>query len=243
MIKRGKQLGSRTGQTRDPNKQIVVLCEGETEKSYLEALIRAYPRIKDHMNVHVFATACNTLSLVDEALYLKDKKQNKSQIRNKIDKRFYEKAVIIDHIWVITDYDNRENGQLTRAYQKAKAQNIGFLWSNVSFEMFLLLHFNYIESNLSNEELNKKLQKQFFDKLNIQYNKNKTAFEDLIQKDFPESAIKNGETLSKKWQIELSSGQNLEQIASYTNLHDFVKAIKDVDQHYLLGGKAPKPKV
>lgn len=108
--------------------RILILCEGETEKNYFQAIKEAeeYQQILSALTVKV-AVAKHPAAehLVEEAIQLAGKavKENNAY----------------DQIWVVFDHDNQAHRK--KAYDKALAENYSIAFSAIAFEVWYLLHF------------------------------------------------------------------------------------------------------
>ena len=110
-------------------KRILILCEGETEKNYFQA-IKEDPEFKNKLSaIHpqiIVAKNPTPKRVVDEAIQRIEKE---SQQDNPY-----------DAVWVVFDHDNHENRKV--AFQKAKKMKIKIGFSAICFEFWYLLHFS-----------------------------------------------------------------------------------------------------
>ena len=104
-----------------------------------------------------------------------------------------------DQIWCVFDIDNflkQDKKSFTKALEKAKENNINIAWSNPCFEIWPMLHFELIETEISAQDCQKKL-KVFFKRIGVDYKKN---CEGLFSKLFNEqtTAITRAKKISKE---------------------------------------------
>lgn len=109
---------------RAPRKAILIVCEGaKTEPHYFEAFKRP--------SVRVIGLGKNTKSLVEAAIQLKE------------DEEAY------DQYWCVFDRDSFPANNFNAALQKAEKAGLRVAYSNEAFEIWYLLHFDYIVSALA----------------------------------------------------------------------------------------------
>jgi hypothetical protein len=122
----------------ETNKLFLIICEGgNTEPYYL----KSFPV---PTNSVIIEGACNTKTkLVDYALKLKNKKEN-------IDRE----------VWCVFDFDIKPDEAATQpkdfnnAILKAEANGMKVAWSNDSFELWFLLHYQNLVSCITRKEIN-----------------------------------------------------------------------------------------
>ncbi|MBU4338732.1 RloB family protein [Patescibacteria group bacterium] len=180
--------------TRNEYKIIYIFTEGEkTEVNYFESKkleIEAEIR-RRNIKIEIKGTGHNTLSIVEYALDFIDKEN--IEINGSADS---------DECWVVFDKDSFDK-DFDSAINKAKASNIGVAYSNESFELWFLLHFNLLSSALSRELIKEKLGDVLQKKYSEKYEKKKENMHFLI-KDLEETAIKNAKYLIKMHECEKS---------------------------------------
>jgi len=160
----------RKGERFNPVPEILIVCEGkETEKQYFDAFRVA--RVKPV----VYGLGKNTVSLVKEAIKLKAKGEYKQ-------------------VWCVFDIDDFCVDQVNEAIRLAKANKIKPVYSNQSFELWFLLHFDFIHTAIDRKQYLVKLS----EKLGVEYKKslpNMYLRLSTRQKD----AITNAQKLMKKY--------------------------------------------
>lgn len=153
----------------EENKSILIVCEGEkTEPLYFDSF-DVYS-----VSVKVKGTGKNTVTLVDEALRYKNE---------------------YDEIWCVFDKDSFQAQQFNNACQKAKSNGLKLAYSNESFELWYILHFQFLQSQLNRKQYITTLNQEFSRKFNRQYRKNDSETYELL-KDYQNTAIKNAKRLT-----------------------------------------------
>ena len=164
-----KKKYSRTESTRKENirlkrKYYLIICEGEkTEPNYFKAFINSLPN--GVLNVYDFkieGSGYNTLSLIKKSIEIKEKWEK--EINRKVDK-----------CWIVFDKDNFSDNDFDTAIEKCKSkETIDVAWSNQSFELWYLLHFNYYNTGMDRKNYQKLIEKNLKDKglKNYKYKKN-----------------------------------------------------------------------
>ncbi len=156
--------------TQDIRERFLIVCEGEkTEPNYFRAF-RTPGRVLD-----VQGTGRNTLSLVDEAIRLKDEAQGRAAY---------------DQAWCVFDRDSFPSDAFNSAVRKAEANGFRVAYSNEAFELWYLLHFHYHDAAISRVAYRDKLNEC----LGRRYEKNDTAlYEELLSRQT--EAIRNARHL------------------------------------------------
>ena len=117
---------------KDPKATLKIFCEGEkTEPTYIREYIRQVCRDTLKARVNVEMTDKNTpVELVEEAVKVKQSKE----------------TLPSDLFWVVYDREsvsNYSDEKHAKAFRLAKVNGIGIALSNVCFECWLNLHFEY----------------------------------------------------------------------------------------------------
>jgi hypothetical protein len=160
---------------RDQKKpRMLIVCEGEkTEPNYF---IQFKESIRDNLLVFIDGTGKNTLSLVDYAI---------EQVEIAVQEREN-----FNMVWVVFDRDSFSTQDFNEAVSLAKRKKFNVAYSNEAFELWYLLHFDYIDSALSRYQYEKMLT----ERLSFKYVKNsKDMFDKLLARQ--ETAIRNAERL------------------------------------------------
>jgi len=113
----------------EPRHHFLVVCEGEkTEPNYF----KRFPLPPDSI-VDVQGIGANTISLVNEALRLKS------------NARYHQ-------VWCVFDRDSFDPGDFNAAIQKAEANNVRVAYSNEAFELWYVLHFDYLNTGITRND-------------------------------------------------------------------------------------------
>ena len=143
-------------------RRFLIVCEGEkTEPNYFRKFPEN-PEVYDRIDIH--GTGYNTVSLVKEAIRLK----NEAQIR---------KEPYIE-VWCVFDKDDFTIEQFQSAITLARKNQISCAYSIEAFELWYLLHYNYYDSALSRDQYKEKLTEL----LGKTYIKNEEGIYYLLQK-------------------------------------------------------------
>lgn len=169
-------LFSRETGTRIPKKVIRIFTEGEkTEPDYFNS-IRSELRLNEiDIRVHGMGPI-SIMSLVDWAITDKKKEENDG-----FDTEW----------WVVFDKDDHQ--QFDQVIQKAESSGIKVAYSNECFELWFILHFEFLSTAIGREKYYEKLTNL----LGQKYNKKSSHIYSLI-KDKEAIAIRNAKNLEKQ---------------------------------------------
>jgi len=171
---------------------IYIFTEGEkTEPIYLKSKKNEIEKEirRKNIKIEIKGKGYNTKSLVDFALDFAEEE--------KIDLK-------TDECWVVFDKDDF-NKDFDNAIRKAEVNGLKVAYSNEAFELWFLLHFNFMGSAIGRKDYNDKLTENFR-KLtgNKEYKYNKTTDVYLLIKNKELSAIKNAKKLLRQFRNEKS---------------------------------------
>ncbi len=127
-----------------------------------------------------------------------------------------------DEVWCVFDRDDFP--QFDAAIQRIESfQQLGMpfraAWSNVCFELWFVLHFEYLQSALDRERYSSKLA----DYLQSPYVKNDFTIRDRLQR-FEETALRNAANL---WQMHDDRGEILpSRRCPATTVHKLVEVLR-----------------
>lgn len=161
----------KSGRKGPPIDKLLIVCEGEeTEPNYFNS----FPINLGELQVKVIGTGYNTLSLVKKTIEI-IKKDEKAGIK-------------YNQKWCVFDKDSFQN--FDNAIKMAHAHNIRTAYSNEAFELWFILHFNYLHTPLERSQY-----KHYLDKyLNSSYSKNsKNMYKELLKNE--KTAIDNAKRL------------------------------------------------
>jgi hypothetical protein len=151
-------------------RRILIVCEGEkTEPNYFKKF-PANPEVYD--TIDVYGTGYNTLSLVKEAVRIKN-----AAIQNK--------APYIE-TWCVFDRDDFSIESFGNAIALAEKNQIKCAYSIEAFEIWYMLHFNFYDTALSRTQYKEKLSEL----LQRPYLKNDADMFKVLRK-FQDKAIQN----------------------------------------------------
>ncbi|MCF6346658.1 MAG: RloB family protein, partial [Thiomicrorhabdus sp.] len=139
-----------------------------------------------------------------------------------------------DHLWIVIDRDKQwtsgdghDESDFKEALTRAEENNVKVAYSNDSFELWYLLHFNYECSEMSRDDLNVKLKRELKKLDLVDSNIKSEAF---VTKIYPTlvkneaTAIRNAEKL-----LEFHTSNNTEphKANPSTTVHELVKFLRD----------------
>jgi len=131
----------RQTKARETRKKFLIVCEGEkTEVNYFKAFT-----VPKKIEVTVRGEGKNSLSLVEKAIKMIDN---------------LKKDDSFDQIWCVFDKDNCSKEQFNQAERLAKENNIKIAYSNEAFEIWFILHFQYLDIATSRSKYPKILTTQ-----------------------------------------------------------------------------------
>ncbi len=147
---------NRKPETIEPIPRILIVCEGaKTEPNYFESF-----RISG-ATVKVEGTGRNTKSLVEETMELRGDKKNYNQV------------------WCVFDLDSFPHSDFDEAIVMANKNGMKVAYSNVAFEIWYLLHFDYPQAAMDRDQYKDILTT----KLHKKYKKNdEDIYHDLFNK-------------------------------------------------------------
>jgi len=167
---RNRLVGFRT-----VRKRFLIVCEGKkTEPFYFKSFpITTRP---DIVRIDIVPGACESVSLVEKAISIRDRANDP-----------------YDSVWVVMDREDPDTLSACRfneAIHMARNACIYVAYSNEAFELWYLLHFNYIDTALSRSQYINMLSSC----LGKKYQKNsKTMYEDILPRQ--SDAIRNAKRL------------------------------------------------
>lgn len=156
--------------TREIKERFLIVCEGrKTEPNYF----RAFRVNRNVVSITVRGTGRETLRVVNEAIAMKNSDD-------------------YDQVWCVFDRDSFPREHFSKAIELATRNGIEVAYSNLSFELWYLLHFHFNDTSLSQRDYEKKLSIE----LGHNYTKNsETIYGELLEKQA--TAIRNAKRLLK----------------------------------------------
>jgi len=134
---RARRALQRKKELRFGRENILIVCEGETEKIYFEA----FP-LKS-ANLKTISTGSNTKTLIQRA-----KRESEDAIKR--DESY-------DQVWCVFDRDSFSKEQFNTAIQMAQSSGFQVAWSNEAFELWYVLHFEYLNAGITRDQYCQKL--------------------------------------------------------------------------------------
>lgn len=185
--KRGPLVNSERKQgTRAQIVRFLIVCEGEkTEPNYFKAFIDN--RRSEVKEVNVKGCGCSTCQLINEA----------KKIQEKLER---ERQVPFDRVWLVFDKD--EFKDFNKAIADAKKEGMNCAWSNQAFELWYVLHFQYLDTGVDRKQyigmIEDKVRKASKSKT-FKYKKNDVGFYQILHEHGNEDfAFKNAEKLRNR---------------------------------------------
>ena len=192
-LKRRDSFRRKTAFRGAPFKRILIVCEGEkTEPNYFKRF-----RVTSAV-VEIVGKGYNTLSLIREAVRLKE-------LARENDEPY-------DQVWCVFDRDSFPAHNVDNAWQQARKRKLKTALSNEAFELWLVLHFDYITSAHTRQEY----QDMLSDRLGRKYEKNDPEiYADLLHRQ--NQAIENAQKLMTQY-----NPRNPSQDDPCTEVHELV---------------------
>jgi hypothetical protein len=199
--------------------RILIVCEGgKTEPNYFNWWKEQLENIKKAAT----SGALGRIDVVpDDDIEVKGEGKNtESLVRKAADIR---NQAIVDYmqVWCVFDRDSFEPKQYNAAIDKARAENINPAYTNEAFELWYLLHFNYVNTGVSRNQYKSMLTKR----LGKKYRKNDPQmYETLLNhpKADQRQAIQNAKQLLKRYAKKDYAHQN-----PSTRVHELVESLND----------------
>jgi hypothetical protein len=119
----------RQANKRQPRETFLIVCEGEKTEYYYFTCLREDLK-SNNIKIKVKEEGQNTLSLVKKAINIKNN----------------EKSASYDQVWCVFDKDNYTKEQFNQAEGLAQKENIKIAYSNEAFEIWYILHFQYLDT-------------------------------------------------------------------------------------------------
>ncbi|MEH2284357.1 MAG: RloB family protein [Nostoc sp.] len=158
--------------TREVKQRFLIVCEGaKTEPNYF----RSFRVPKNVAEIDVQGLGENPSKLVESAKYLNEQGE-------------------YDQVWCVFDRNSWTLEDFNNAIIKAEAQGFKVAYSNEAFELWYVLHFEFLNTGIPRSDYLKKLTSLF----GHTYQKNsETIYDELFDKQ--SIAIKNAENLLKQY--------------------------------------------
>jgi len=166
--------------TRELKQRFLIVCEGEkTEPNYFRSF--HIPRV---VEIDIHGLGENPSRLVNSAKELQSKEE-------------------YDQVWCVFDRDAWTSEDFNNAISSAKKQKFKVAYSNEAFELWYVLHFDFLDTGIPRCDYIKKLNEL----LNQKYQKNsETIYDELLKRQA--TAIKNADNLLKQYDPRNPSKDN-----------------------------------
>ncbi len=197
---------SRTRKKIKPHFSIGIFCEGASEKQYFDMLNKKYRRgnvvTAYHTKIKVKDAGASGRKLIETA--------NQHQKQEKFDK-----------VYVVFDRDDHSRAELQHCEKLAERYNIKVIFSSISFEIWILMHFESVMKSYTRKGLYQKLSgKKYFGQ---DYRRFKGSDYTKYLEDKVQTAKLNAEQLYQK-------NNKIYDDDPFTNVDKAIKEIYDIDQ-------------
>jgi hypothetical protein len=198
LLDKGKPEQERPVNSRQKPPHFLIVCEGQvTETSYFKGF-------RLSVEVEVLGTGCNT----EELVRFTQKKQEQARKEG----RLYQ------DVWVVFDRDDFPPDDFNNAIEQARKAGIHVAYSNEAFELWYILHFDYMSSGVKRE----RYQEMLSNRLHKPYRKNDVMIYHLLE-NLQEIAIQHAENLLASYQPHT----NPESDNPSTTVHQLVKKLNE----------------
>ena len=188
----------------------LIVTEGiETEPNYLEGFKQQINKVfKDRIHLEICGGGCNTVGLFDLA---------KSRAEN--NPNGYK------HVWIVYDTDDFPADNINKVpllCQNRSTTECQYhaIWSNQCIELWFLLHFSYMQSDLHRYEYFEKLDACFRSISAGKYLKNRTDIFDVLR-PFIDQSIAHAKKLD-----EANLGKMPSEAAPGTKMYELIEKLK-----------------
>lgn len=177
-IKPWEKSRSIKGKRISKKEKILIVCGGEeTEPNYF----RSFPVKKEIVEVNIKPEGKDPGTLLNIALDIINKAEKREESYNQC--------------WIVFDKDDFTHNVVFETLRKAERHKIKTAYSIECFELWYLLHFNYINTGISRKDYINKLNKLLPEK----YKKNsKIIYEQILDKQ--SEAIRNSKKLLSEYE-------------------------------------------
>lgn len=177
--RKAKAAKGRKVATRDKIVRFLIVCEGkQTEPNYFKQLVKdKYSEVRTE---EIVGEGRSTCALVKRAEEIKEKLE-------------YQRQLKFDRVWVVFDKDDFND--FNEAIALAQQKGFRVAWSNEAFELWYLLHFIYLDADVSRTDYINKLEneiRKIKGFANFKYKKNDAGFYALLNRLGNEQKAKRG---------------------------------------------------
>lgn len=188
----------------------LIISEGEkTEPAYFNAICDAInEQYKNRIHLEVYGEGDNTLGLL-----------NAAQKRVGSSPNFYR------HVWVIYDTDDFPVQHINATAERCESlstEDIIYhaIWSNQCIELWFLLHFSYMHSDLHRKEYGQKLSSYLRKLKKGEYKKNREDMYEILYSKM-DTAIENAKRLN-----DANGGKLPSESAPGTKVYELIETLK-----------------
>ena len=164
LLKRfGREETKRKQDIRPQRRYYLIVCEGtKTEPNYFEGLKQNLPPgVVDLVDLAIEGTGHNTLTVIDDALKARQRRVDIGRT--------------VDEVWTVFDRDDFPEQNFNNAIFKGQSVGIQCAWTNESFELWYLLHFQFFQSGMSRDSYQKLIERELSIKLGRPYTYQKNS--------------------------------------------------------------------
>lgn len=189
---------SRVVATREPKQSFLIVCEGaKTEPNYFKGF-----KLGDVCEVNIQGVGENPSKLIDSAEKFNQKR------KQEIEEEY-------DQVWCVFDRDDWPPNDFNNAIHKAKSKGFKVAYSNEAFELWYVLHFEFLDTGIPRQDYCSKLTNH----LNRKYEKNdENIYIELLNKQH--TALRHAKTLLNQYEPVHPSKDN-----PSTTVHLLVEAL------------------
>lgn len=147
-LKRKKKEAKAAKKRKENNRtkivRFLIVCEGKcTEPNYFNALVQNhYSQVRE---AQIEGKGKSTCSLVKQAIQMRLELEETNQLP-------------YDRVWVVFDKDDFQD--FNKAIALAKKHSLHVAWTNEAFELWYILHFQYLQAGVSRHQYIDILEKQ-----------------------------------------------------------------------------------
>lgn len=128
--------------------------------------------------------------------------------------------------WIVIDKDDWSKSDFNGTIQRARDLGVCCVFSNESYELWVLLHFEKLQRHTNREELSKKLKEIFLANFGIEYSKASSDIYSIL-KSRQKTAIENAKSLIQKHLRDDGEIKPFEQ-NPLTNIYELVECLEAI---------------
>ena len=149
---------------------------------------------------YYFQSLVKDKKLAGEVIFARHRGSNPTKVldnlkKHKTEEQKKRREALYEKEWIVIDRDSFDDFFIT--IKKAKENNICVAFSNESYELWLLLHFQFVSVHTHRDNLKSQLNKIFLDRFQIEYEKSSQDVY-LLLRSLQETAINNAKNLAKQ---------------------------------------------